>query len=140
MRPASVFANCPGPAYQQWDSYHGEPKPVPCPECNAGAAVESTCTATMLHALWGRVPRGRLAGHYDETLQPVRTEDPDLADPGGWHQSKPNKQGAQFVWCDTADGAVPHGPRCPTCGPTSLEAHPRIPGILRCSNCTEHLG
>ncbi|MFF4057699.1 hypothetical protein ACFYZ0_18320 [Streptomyces sp. NPDC001708] len=32
------------------------------------------------------------------------------------------------------------GTNCPTCGPTSPEQHPRRPGVLRCSNCKEHLG
>lgn len=28
---------------------------------------------------------------------------------------------------------------CPTCGPTTLEQHPRVPGVSRCFNCKEHL-
>jgi hypothetical protein len=28
---------------------------------------------------------------------------------------------------------------CPTCGPVTLEPHPRLP-VMRCSNCKEHAG
>ncbi|MET8696927.1 hypothetical protein ABZV65_30805 [Streptomyces bauhiniae] len=28
---------------------------------------------------------------------------------------------------------------CRTCGPTAVEEHPHRAGVLRCSNCKEHL-
>lgn len=28
---------------------------------------------------------------------------------------------------------------CPTCIPQRFEPHPRVPGVLRCANCKEHL-
>jgi hypothetical protein len=40
----------------------------------------------------------------------------------------------------TAPQRVRVGINCPTCGPTTAEQHPRRPGLLRCSNCKEHLG
>lgn len=32
---------------------------------------------------------------------------------------------------------VPKSRKCPTCGPTTVEYHPRQPGVIRCSNCKE---
>lgn len=32
------------------------------------------------------------------------------------------------------------GASCPTCRRATPEQHPRCPGVLRCSNCKEHLG
>ncbi|MGW2550099.1 hypothetical protein [Streptomyces sp. NPDC001635] len=134
--------------FRQWDAYHGEPKPVPCPECSA-------CTATALHALVGVVRCAQPAGHYDEERWPDHGKgEPAAPDPGGWHQSAPDRQGTRVTWNDKADGATPHGaplepavPRplqrvgitCPTCGPSSLERHPVLPGVLRCVNCKERL-
>ncbi|MER6616313.1 hypothetical protein [Streptomyces xantholiticus] len=135
------------PDFKQWDKYHGEPKPVPCPECSA-------CSATSLHAVAGRVRCGLPAGHYDEENRPGAGE-PFSQDPGGWHQSLPDREGIQLCWSDQADGATPHGAgpeptvgrplqrvgiNCPTCGPTTVEEHPRRPGMLRCVDCREHLG
>lgn len=148
--PAPPCRHCRGrgviPDFNQWDSYHGEPMPVPCPEC---AGEVTTCSAAMLHAVAGRVLCGQPAGHYDPALMPVRDQ------PGGWHQSAPDRDGTQFTWNDMYDAATPHGadpltpavPRppqrvrltCPTCGPTILENHPHSPGMLRCANCKEHL-
>jgi hypothetical protein len=148
--PAPPCRRCRGrgviPDFSQWDSYHGEPKPVPCPECTGEV---TTCSATMLHAVAGRVSCGRPAGHYNPAVMPVREQ------PGGWHQSEPDRDGTRFTWNDMYDAATPHGadpltpavPRplqrvrltCPTCGPTILEDHPRRPGTLRCANCKEHL-
>ncbi|MFD9394192.1 hypothetical protein ACFWBB_26670 [Streptomyces sp. NPDC060000] len=136
------------PDFSQWDSYHGEPKPVPCPECTGEV---TTCSATMLHAMAGRVSCGQAAGHYDPSVMPVRDQ------PGGWHQSEPDRDGTRFTWNDMYDAATSHGsdpleptvPRppqriritCPTCGPIMpLEKHPRRPETLRCANCKEHLG
>jgi hypothetical protein len=135
------------PDFKQWDAHHGEPKPVPCPEC-------TTCTATALHALAGTVRCALPAGHYDEDKQP-----PDGAfgeDPGGWHQAALDRDDTRrLCWTDKAHAATPHDSptvplldrpiqlirlNCPTCGPTPVEEHPRLPGALRCRNCKEHLG
>ncbi|MBZ6253588.1 hypothetical protein KVH27_35140 [Streptomyces olivaceus] len=41
---------------------------------------------------------------------------------------------------EPVDAATPHGaPRCPTCGPTTAEEHPRNARVLRCVNCKERL-
>jgi hypothetical protein len=43
-------------------------------------------------------------------------------------------------WHELTPAAPPHWRgHCPTCGPTELEDHPRISGVVRCSNCKEHL-
>lgn len=143
--PAAPCRSCHGrgtvPDLTQWDS-----RRIPCPTCTGEV---TTCSATMLHAVAGRVLCGRHVGHYDPSLRPGRD------DPGGWHQSDADRDGTRFAWNDMYDAATPHGadplapagPRppqrvtlaCPTCGPTSLENHPRQSGILRCASCKEHL-
>ncbi|MFE4579374.1 hypothetical protein [Streptomyces chartreusis] len=46
--PSPPCRRCRGrgvlPDFTQWDSYHREPKPVPCPECTGEV---TTCNATM---------------------------------------------------------------------------------------------
>lgn len=98
------------PDFNQWDTYHGGPRPLPCPECTGEV---TTCSATMLHAVAGRVSCGRSAGHYDPALMPVRDQ------PGGWHQSEPERDGTRFAWNDMYDAATPHG------------ADPLAPAVLR---------
>jgi hypothetical protein len=97
--PAPPCRRCRGrgviPDLTQW-----EQKPVPCPECTGEV---TTCSATMLHAMAGRVSCGRPAGHYDPSLMPVRDQ------PGGWHQSEPDRDGTRFIWNDMYDAATPHG-------------------------------
>ncbi|MFI5990232.1 hypothetical protein ACIBAC_00060 [Streptomyces sp. NPDC051362] len=150
--PAPPCGECRGrgviPDFSQWDSYHGEPKPIPCPKCTGEV---TTCSATMLHAVAGRVSCGRRAGHYDPSLMPFRES------PGGWHQSDPDKEGVRFGWNDMNDAATPHGAdphapahplsrmaqavrlHCPTCLWTTVEAHPTKPKALRCVNCKQLL-
>ncbi|MGX1268041.1 hypothetical protein [Streptomyces phaeoluteigriseus] len=149
--PAAAPESCPrcrGRKVVPPARYIGQETPEPCPECSA-------CTATALHALLGRVRCALSAGHYDEAKRPTPGEgEPFSSDPGGWHQSAPNREGLRICWADTADGAVPHGAAvgpaaepsgwvvplsCPTCGPTSAEPHPRFTGVVRCVNCKEHL-
>ncbi|MFE1206280.1 hypothetical protein ACFW5V_31855 [Streptomyces sp. NPDC058762] len=107
---------------------------APCPVCSA-------CTATALHAVLGRVRCALPAGHYDEERRPASgSGEPFPRDPGGWHQSARDREGLRLCWADTADSASPHGAvDCPACGPTVAEEHPRIPRLLRCANCKEHL-
>jgi hypothetical protein len=133
------------PDFKQWDYYHGEPKPMPCPEC-------TQCSATALHALAGVLRCSLKPGHYDEEKRP---ESSFSGDPGGWHQSAPDRQGQRVAWTDKAHAATPHNSptvplldrplglirlRCPTCGIAPAEEDPRLPGVLRCRNCQEHLG
>lgn len=145
----SKCARCHGnkvvPDFTRWNRHHGEPEPIPCPECSA-------CNATMLHALHGRVQCGLAARHCDVDRMPVFADGVD--DPGGWHQSAKRGDEPRFVWSDRADGATPHdtpitpavprplqrvGITCLTCGPTTLEEYPSQAGVLRCGNCKEHL-
>lgn len=121
------------PDFTRWNRHHGEPEPALCPECTA-------CTATALHAVAGVVRCAQPAGHYDEEKWPDHEKgDPAAPDPGGWHQSAPDRNGTRVTWNDKADAATPHGAApepaverplqrvgitCPTCGPTSLEEHP----------------
>ncbi|RZU28295.1 hypothetical protein EV284_6461 [Streptomyces sp. BK022] len=108
------------------------------------------CTATVVHALQGIVRCALPVGHYDAANVP----DWGKADPNGWHQSAPVRDGTWVTWADTTIGATPHGHPlapateqstqavrfiCPTCGPTAVEAHPDLAVVLRCSNCKEHL-
>ncbi|CAL9326630.1 hypothetical protein SUDANB91_07186 (plasmid) [Streptomyces sp. SudanB91_2054] len=128
------------PPYQ----HLGRETPQPCPACS------STCTATALHAVTGAVRCSLPAGHYDEEKLPIYTEgDPRSHDPGGWHQSAPDRAGRRLSWNDKADAATPHAAdrqrwqgniavNC-SCGWTALEEHPRLPGVWRCVNCKEHL-
>ncbi|MGP4046859.1 hypothetical protein [Streptomyces sp. 2A115] len=148
--PDSPCKRCRGrkivPDFNQWNPYYGEPKPVPCPEC-------TTCTATALHSLAGVVRCAQPAGHYDEEKRPEGGAFSE--NPGGWHQSAPDREGARICWTDKAHAATPHDSptvpllerpiqlirlNCPTCGPTAVEEHPRLPDSLRCRNCKEHLG
>jgi hypothetical protein len=54
-------ARCKGrgvvPDWTNWDAYHGEPKPKPCPDCGGGAdgvlALDQTCATFSEHG-WGR--------------------------------------------------------------------------------------
>ncbi|MFI8206766.1 hypothetical protein [Streptomyces sp. NPDC085937] len=142
--PAPPCRRCRGRGvisdYSRWDALAS----LPCPEC---AGEVTTCTATMLHALAGRVSCSLPAGHYEPSVEPAGSH------PGGWHQSEPDRDGTRFIWNDAADAATPHVsstpavPRplqrlrltCPLCGPTLVEEHPRNPGTLRCVNCKEHL-
>lgn len=107
-KPAAPCSTCRGrgtiPDLARWDA-----APVPCPECDGTAVL---CTATMLHALCGRVQCAEPAGHYDEARMPAGGV--DAREPGGWHYSAPDRDGRRFIWSDQADGVVPHEPRCPT--------------------------
>lgn len=147
--PASPCSRCRGRGVIPDFTKFGDPPPVPCPACSGEV---TTCSATMLHAVAGRVPCGEPVGHYDPSVMPVRGPDGDL--PGGWHRSEPSRDDTRFVWNDMYDGATPHGAApepamerplqrvgitCPTCGPTALEEHPRLTAVLRCRNCKEHL-
>ncbi|MEU1592815.1 hypothetical protein ABZ468_08115 [Streptomyces sp. NPDC005708] len=143
-RPAPPCRRCGGRRVLP-DVKWGEPTQKPCPECSIDRGPlpsDGTCTATMLHALAGALRCNRPAGHYDEARKPgtYSDDDPEPPDPGGWHESKPGRNGSRWTWSDTADGAVPHKAACPTCGPMPLEEHPRLPRVLRCVNCKEHLG
>jgi hypothetical protein len=91
------------PAPYAWRS-NELPEVLACPECSA-------CTATVLHALYGRVQCSLLPGHYNEKASPTPTGDGELwpAEPGGWHQSGPERDGTRMCWNDKADGATPHG-------------------------------
>ncbi|MFF4902223.1 hypothetical protein [Streptomyces sp. NPDC001068] len=142
--PAPPCRRCRGrgvvPDLTRW-----EQRPVPCPECSGEV---TTCSATMLHAMAGRVSCGRPVGHYDPSLMPVRDQ------PGGWHQSEPDRDGTRFTWNDMYDAATPHDPpiasaveasewvfprACELCGPLGTEPHPRFKGVVRCVNCKEHM-
>jgi hypothetical protein len=140
--PAAPCRRCRGrkvvPDFTHWDRLHGEPTPVPCPEC-------TTCTATALHALAGVVRCTLPAGHYDAK---AATSNP--------HQAAPDRRTGRYLhWTDDAHAATAHASptvpllerpirlvrlNCPTCGSAPVEEDPRLPGVLRCGNCREHLG
>ncbi|MEU6278179.1 hypothetical protein ABZ871_38165 [Streptomyces populi] len=46
-----------------------------------------------------------VAGHHDEQKRPGPGE-PFSADPGGWHQSAPDREGIRVCWNNRAHGAA----------------------------------
>lgn len=67
---------------------------------------DGTCTASIKTLYDGQVRRcAQPAGHYDKDRQPDPLVDDD---PGGWHQSTPDREGNCMTWSDWADGATPH--------------------------------
>jgi hypothetical protein len=73
---------------------------------DGGAISDGVCTAIIKSPYTGNVSRcTQPATHYDENKQPDPTVD---GEPGGWHQSEPDREGERMVWSDRAGGATPH--------------------------------
>ncbi|GAA5070850.1 hypothetical protein [Streptomyces similanensis] len=104
MAPPSRCRACQGRGLvPDPEDLSGRPKPVLCPECTA-------CTATNVHALMGLARCALPAGHYNSEQRPAPPADePFSADPGGWHQTAPDREGVRLCWADSAAGSTPHG-------------------------------
>lgn len=75
------------------------------PNRGSTATADGVCTATLKTYDKRIIRCAQPAGHYDEDKQPDPLADND---PGGWHQSTPDRDGDRMTWADRATGATPH--------------------------------
>jgi hypothetical protein len=72
---------------------------------NPSSTGDGVCTATITTHDNRTLHCAQPAGHYDEDRYP---EPPGDDDPGGWHQSAPDREDDRMTWSDRATGTTPH--------------------------------